>query len=75
MKTAANSHDYKITNPKTTTKKRIANYIDRAKCPLSQNCLISNIIYKAVLVSNNPCYKEKIYFGTAETTFKLPKTI
>ena len=41
------------------------------KCPLSQNCLINNIIYKVVLTSTNPCYKEKIYFSTAENTFKL----
>ena len=74
MKTTINSHDHKITNPKTTTKERISNYIDKAKCPLSQNCLINNI-YKAGSVSKNPCYKEKIYFGTAETTFKLPKII
>ena len=59
MKTTINSHGHKITNPKTTTKERISNYIDRAKCPVNQNCLISNIIYKAVLVSNNPHYKKK----------------
>ena len=38
---------------------------------LSQNCLINNIIYKAALTSTNPHYKEKIYFDTAGTTFKL----
>ena len=71
MKTNINSHNHKITNSKTITKERTCNYVDKAKCLLSQNCLINNIIYKAVLTSTNLCYKEKIYFGTAETTFKL----
>ena len=70
MKTIINSHNHKITNPKTITKDRTCNCVDKAKCPLSQNCLVNNIIYKAVLTSTNPHYKEKIYFGTAETTFK-----
>ena len=71
MKTVINSHNHKITNPTTITKDRTCNCLDKVKCPLSQNCLINNSIYKAVLTSTNPYYKEKIYFGTAETTFKL----
>ena len=71
MKTITNSRNHKITNPKTITKERTCSWIDKAKCSLSQNCLINNIIYKAVLRSTNPSYKEKIYFNTAETTFKL----
>ena len=71
MKTIINSHNHKVTNPKTITKDRTCNCMDKAKCPLSQNYLTINIIYKAVLTSTNPHYKEKIWFGTAETTFKL----
>ena len=71
MKTIINSHNHKITNPKTITKDRTCNCVDKAKCPLSQNCLVNNIIYKVVLTSTNPHYKENIYFGTAKTTFKL----
>ena len=71
MKTIINSHNHKITNFKTTTKDRTCNCEDKAKCPLSRNCLVNNIIYKAVLTSTNPNYKEKIYFCTAETTLKL----
>ena len=71
MKTIINSHNHEVTNSKTITKDRTCNCVDKAKCPLSQNCLINNIIYKAVLTSTNPHYKEKIYFRTAETTFKL----
>ena len=70
MKRNFNSHNHKITNPKAITKERTCNNVDKAKCPLSQNCLINNI-YKAVLTSTNPRYKGKIYFGTAETKFKL----
>ena len=71
MKTIINSHNHKTTNPKTITKNRTCNCADKAKCLLSQNCLVNNIIYKAVLTSTNPHYKEKIYLGTAEIVFKL----
>ena len=74
MKTITNSYNYKITNPNTITKNRTCNCVDKAKCPLSQNCLVSNIIYKVVLTSTNRRYKEKIYFGLAETKFKLQYT-
>ena len=71
MKITINSHNHKIINPKTIPKERTCNYVDKVKCPPSQNCLINNIFYKAVLTSTNPTYKEKIYFSIAETTFKL----
>ena len=50
MKTIINSHNQKITNPKTITKERTGNCVDKAKFPLSQK----NIIYKALLTSTNP---------------------
>ena len=71
MKTVINSHSHKVTNSKTITNDRTCNCADKAKCPFSQNCLVNNIIHKAVSASTNPHYKEKIYFGTGETTFKL----
>ena len=71
MKTIINSLNHKITNPKTISKCRTWNCLDKGKCALKQNCLVSNINYKAALTSTNPGYKEKIYFSTAETTFKL----
>ena len=64
MKTIINSYNHKVTNPKSITK-------DRTKCPLTQNCFVNNIIYKAVSTSTSPHYKEKIYFSTGETTVKL----
>ena len=71
IKTIINSHNHKVTNPKTITKGRTCNCVDKAKCPLTQNCLVNNIIYKSVSTSANPHYKEKIYFSTGETMFKL----
>ena len=71
MKTVINSHNHKITNPKTITKDRTCNCVDKATCSLSQNCLVNNILCKVVLTSTNPHYKKKIYFGTAESTFNL----
>ena len=68
MKTIINVHNHKITSPKAITKQRTCDCVDKAKCPPSQNCLINN--YTAVLMSTNPRYKEKNYFGTAEATFK-----
>ena len=70
-KTIINWHNHKITNPKNIIKDRTCNCVDKAKCTLSQNCLVNNIIYKAISTSTDPHYKEKIYFGIAETTFKL----
>ena len=71
MKSIINSHNHKVTYPKTITKDRTCNCVDKVKCTLSKNCLVNNIIYKAVSTSTNPHNKERIYFDTAETTFKL----
>ena len=59
MKTTINSHNHETTNSKIITKERSCNCVHKAKCPLSQNCLINNIIYKVVLTSTNPCYNKK----------------
>ena len=61
MRTITNSHNHKITNPKAITKERTCNCIDRAKCPLSENCLMKNIIYKAVLTSTNTSAQLKLH--------------
>ena len=37
---------------------------------LKQNCLTTNIVYKAKVTSSNQNYQEKVYFGSCETTFK-----
>ena len=71
MKTIINSHNLKIRKPETITKDRTCNGLDKAKCLLIQNCLVNNIIYKAVSTSTNPHYKENVCFGIAQSTFKL----
>ena len=37
---------------------------------LKQNCLTTNIVYKAKVTSSNQNYQEKVYFGSCEATFK-----
>ena len=71
MKTNITSPIHVITKPNTITKERTCDCVDQAKCLLNQSCFINDIVYKAVLRSTNRPYEEKIYFGTAETTFKL----
>ena len=51
MKAIINSHIHKVANPKTITKDRTCNCVDKAKCTLSKNCLLKNILYKAVSTS------------------------
>ena len=45
IKTVINSHNHKITNPKIITKEGSCNCVYKAKCLLSQNFLISKIIF------------------------------
>ena len=49
----------KLLIPRPITKDRTCNCVDKAKFLLSQNCLINKIIYKVVLTSTNPRYKQK----------------
>ena len=55
-----------ITEKKTEVVK--CNCINIPDCPLSNQCLITNIIYKAKITSN--LIMKKIYYGTSEGTFK-----
>ena len=47
-KTIINLHIHKVTNPKTIPKGRTCNCVDKVKYLLNQNCLVNNIISKAV---------------------------
>ena len=51
-----------ITEKKTNTAK--CNCINKPDCPLSNQCQIMNILYKAKITSKN--YHEKVYYGTRE---------
>ena len=46
------------------------NCIKKPDCPLSNQCQIMNIIYKAKITSNLRNYHEKIYYRSSEGTFK-----
>ena len=70
MKTVINSHNHKVTNPKTITKDRTWNCVDKAKS------LVNNIIYKAVSASTNPHYREKMFklrYSNDQRSFKFLK--
>ena len=72
IKSIINSHNQKILNPKENeSNQRNCNCIKKEKCPLQQNCLMKNIVYKATVTSDIPNYKRKRYLGSCETTFKL----
>ena len=57
MKTIISSQNHRITNPKTITKERTCNYINKLKCPFSHNCLINNSFSKQY--SNQPTLRRK----------------
>ena len=57
VKTPINSHNHKTPNLKNITKGGICNYIDTAKCLLSQNCLINKIICS--ISTNQPILQRK----------------
>ena len=52
--------------PKPKTTKKTCNY-RKEKCPLDNNCLTNNIIYRATIKTNN---RIKFYIGSTSTTFK-----
>ena len=66
-----NSHNHHILQKNANISDKTCNCIDKAKCPLHQQCLTKNIVYQAIFTSNNPKLKEKTYYGISETAFKL----
>ena len=69
IKSIINMHNKeKITERKTEAVK--CNCINKPDCLLFNQCLITNIIYKAKITSNLRNYYEKIYYRTSEGTFK-----
>ena len=41
------------------------------QCPLNGQCLTESLVYQANITANIPGYKEKVYLGVSETTFKV----
>ena len=44
---------------------------NKKQCPLNGKCLTWSIVYQANVNANIPGYKEKVYLGVSETTFKV----
>ena len=53
IKTIINSHNAKILFPKKSREQRTCNCLNKENCPLEQKCLTTNIVYKAIVTSNN----------------------
>ncbi|XP_047145701.1 uncharacterized protein LOC124818701 [Hydra vulgaris] len=71
IKCIISSHNHKILQSKRNITTKTCNCITKTACPLSNQCLVSNIVYQATVSSNDPDPKEKVYFGISETPFKL----
>ena len=70
IKSIINAHNKKVLSPQQQPDERTCNCIRKERCPMSQNCLVSNIVYEATLTSSLPGYGEKKYIGLCESTFK-----
>ena len=66
IKIIINSHNAKILFPKRSTKQKTCNCLNKDTCPLEQKCLITNVVYKAKVISSNRNYQEKVYFDSCE---------
>ena len=62
-------HDKEVTAEKKTEAVK-CNCINKPNCPLSNQCQITDIIYKAKITSNLRKYHQKIYYRSSEGTFK-----
>lgn len=63
------SHNKKILNEISATPEGPCNCNDKPNCPLNGPCLASNIVYKAVVTSNDN-KPDMTYYGTSKTPFK-----
>ena len=69
IKSIINMHNKEVITEKKTQAVK-CNCINKPDCPLSNQCQITNIIYKAKITSNLRSYREKIYYGTSKGIFK-----
>ena len=70
MKSIISSHNLKVLKEDSKNTNSKCNCINKVQCPLNGNCLAENIIYEAKITSDQRNYKESVYFGLSETTFK-----
>ena len=69
IKSIINIHNKEVITEKKTDSAK-CNCISKPDCPLSNQCRITNIIYKVKITSNLLNYHEKVYYETSEGTFK-----
>ena len=50
---------------------QLCNCTNKKQCPLKGQCLTESIVYQANITANITGYKEKVYLGVSETTFKV----
>ena len=70
VKSIINKHNKTVLDPPTNNSERTWNFINKEKCPLQENCLTNNIVYKATLTSTQGNYQHKIYYAITKTRFK-----
>lgn len=70
MKSVINSHNKNIINSSNEPSSK-CNCVDKSKCPLNNECLTKNIVYKATVTTDLANYNEKSYIGICEGPFKL----
>jgi hypothetical protein len=69
MKNIISSHNAKVIRKnEKSVEKRMCNCPKTKKCPLEGKCLVDNLVYQAVVRTEND---EQSYDGLASTTFKL----
>ena len=69
MKSIINSHNKNILKNDEKENKK-CNCIKKEECPINNECLTTNIVYKANITSNLENQVTKEYIGVSETTFK-----
>ena len=71
IKSIINMHNKEVIMEKKTEAVK-SNCISKLDSPLSNQCQITNILYKVKITSNFRNYHEKIYCGASEHLFKQP---
>ena len=69
IKSIINMHNKEVIMEKKKQSVK-CNCVNKPDCPLSNQCQITNIIYKAKITSNLGNCNEKIFYGISEGTFK-----
>ena len=50
---------------------QLCNCTNKKQCSLNGKCLTKSIVQQVNITANIPGYKEKVYLGASETTFKV----